>query len=220
MSDFQKEQLLYERLLGAYHDFPTTSNSYETTNNELHWESLNKVISALEKLGHNDYSEFTIVPKSVNWGSGITKYQVNISTLRMNMMSVLRMMGSQFGCGDPAYDLSRYATSSNIQMSQTASPNATASSNQNQSQKQEMSVTVSQELEKLQKIVDENLSEEQIEQVREPLEIFKQNPSIWRNAQKLIQISAGFSRDVAIQFIGSILSTLTLASMGITPTHN
>lgn len=210
--EFKEEQLLYERLLGAYHDFPPATSSLSRTSNSSHWEALNKVINALEKQGHTKYSEFKIIPDSVN-RYGSIHYEVNETSLRMNMMSVLRMMGSEFGCGDPAYDLSQYSTGNNIHMSQNASPYANANSNQQQVQRQHQKVFISieQELENLQRIVDENLSEEQIEHVSEPLETFKQNPIIWKNAQKLIQLGASFSKDVAVQFIGSVLAA---AAMG------
>ena len=124
------------------------------------------------------------------------------------------MMSREFGTSDPAYELSRYGTTNSINMNQTANPHISANANQNQEQHQAQNVVVTVEyrLEELQRIVDENLSEEQIEQVREPLEIFKQNPSIWRNTQKLIQIGVGFSRDIAVQFIGTVLAIVAMGS--------
>lgn len=203
----QQEELLYEQLLGAYYAFPAEGSSSTTTENFAHWNSLNNVIDGLEKLGHSNYSQFKISPETAFYNNR-NHLRVNIANLRMNMMSALRMIAKEFNFSDPAYLLSQYGASNNINMHQNANPVNTAAATQSQEQSQTSIVSIEQQLTELQRFVDENLTDEQIEQIREPLETFKQNPTIWRNAQKLISIGATFSRDIAVQFLGSVLAIL------------
>jgi len=94
----------------------------------------------------------------------------------------------------------------------TFSPVIKQENHQSQQQSQTQTLTLDQQLGRLQEIVDTQLDDEEIEQIRELLEKFREKPGVWNNAKKLIVASAGFGRDVAVQIIGTVLAAAALAA--------
>ena len=210
--EITQEELIYEQLLGVYHSCPQSKNQYDSTDESSIWEQFNDTVISLVSLGHKNYEKFKIIPKISSY-NGTQHANVNISALRMSMMSVLRMVGAEFRCGDPGSDLSRYDSASNFSVNQTANPINSASSHQKQTQQQQNILTVEQYMSKLQNIVDRELTEDQISQVSDSLEAFKHEPTKWQHAQKLILAGATFTKDVAVQFIGTVMAAMAAAGV-------
>ena len=168
MSQSKSEELLYQQLLGAYHSFPPTNGYTDVTNQRELWNQLNSVLDELIGLGHKNYEKFRALPR-VSFYQGTQQNVVNIASLKMQMMSTLRTMGTEFQCGDPGYDLSRYGATNSLNVQQTSSPSSTANAHQVQPQHQETTLTLEQHIEKLQKIVREELTDEQTAEISEPL---------------------------------------------------
>lgn len=175
-----KEGLLFEQLLGAYHTMPVSKSSGEATLEQEQWQALNKVVEKLVGLGHQDYSDFKIEPRNSLYG-GRTRQLATIDTIRMKMMSVLRMMSREFDLPDPGIELSKYGASSNFNVNQQANPINTASSNQEQHQHQTQALNAQQIIDSIENTLGEGL----LEQIKPELEAYKENPSKWANAQKL-----------------------------------
>ncbi len=211
--DITQEELIYEQLLGVYHSCPQSKNQYDSTDESSIWEQFNDTVDSLVSLGHKNYEKFKITPKISSY-NGTQHANMNIAALRMKMMSVLRMMGAEFGCGDPGSDLSRYGSASNFSVNQTSSPVNSAIAHQEQNQHQQNNLNFEQQIAKLQDIVNSELTEDQTNQVKESLEAFKQEPTKWQNAQKLILAGATFTKDVAIQFIGAVLAAMAMSKAG------
>jgi len=209
MAQTTPEELLYEQLLGAYHSTPSSNDSYSSTRDSNHWMALNSVIAELVNLGHTNYQKFTLNPANGHNGQYVT-----IASLRMQMMAALRTMAREFGCVDPGYVLSQYGATSSLSVQQTSNPISNANAHQSQTQHQESSLTLAQHLERIDKLVKEDLTDDQISQIFPDLEKFKENPAAWQNAQRLIIKAANFSRDVAVQFIGSVLAAMAMSKIG------
>lgn len=202
----EKEEVLYQQLLALYRDCPTGSEMcFDLTILDIY----NGIMDELVQLGHAEYQNHKIVPE----GEVIKGKYVLYSNMRMKIYRTIRRMYSELGMIEPELALnqhSRQGGESHYQNNPIIFHDVTQ--NQHQEQHQLQTLSLEQHLDKLQEIVDTQLDDDEASLVKESLEKFKNKPGVWKYAQPLLSAGATFGRDVAVQFIGSVLAAIVLAS--------
>ena len=132
-------------------------------------------------------------------------YRRGLDTATAQIKSAIRMLTTM---GVPASQPVVRKSGTNI----TVNPTFNQDNHMSQHQSQTQTTTIEQALSTLQDIVDNQLDDDEVEQIRELLEKFKKKPGVWANAQKLLTAGAGFGRDIAVQFIGAVLAAAVLAT--------
>lgn len=196
MDNNSQEQILYERLLGAYHSMPQSDNPHSATEQPEQWEVLNSIMDKLVALGHSHYSELKVQPTSRTY-NGRSRQTLSIATLRMNMMSALRMMSREFSCADPGYELSRYGAATNFSVNQTANPVNHANAQQEQNQHQEQSMSIEQSIELAVEKIRQDYGDEKATQAKEQLDSLKSNKS-WDNVKSVIKFFADMGKQAFV----------------------
>lgn len=200
------QELWYEELLGAYHSMPVSDNPHSSTYNEDQWNALNSIMDKLVTAGYPDYAELKITPSR----AGNAKPTVSVVTLRMKTMSALRRMGREFGCGNPAYDLSRYGTAASVSVSQQANPTNNSSAYQEQNQHQEQSMSIEQSIDLAVEKIRQDYGDEKATQAREQLESLKSNKS-WDNVKSVIKFFADIGKQAFVA-VSPVIAAALIAS--------
>lgn len=195
---YDRERQIYHRLIGLYSTLPEVTNTaYITTTADL-WEQFNRVIENMVQAGHTDFNQFTITPGKIRQSNG--RPSLNMSLLKTRMSSMLWEMSAKFFFQNPNELIGKNEGGNLVQ--QVNSQHQT----QQQKQEQEMELTIEQKIEVLARVVNENMSPEQIAAITPQLEKFKKEPHVWKNAQSLLQGVLGFGKDIASQTIAAVLA--------------
>ena len=200
------EDVLYQQLLCVCSALPDETSYHSTTENEDHWMAFNDVVDSIVALGHTDYVKFKIQPKTASYG-GKEHQLVNIVTLKTKVLAVLGKLGAEFGCGNPASDLSLFKQPNGFSVSQQANPINVASSSQHQEQSQENVIKLDHHFDQVEGQLIKILSATQKTELMPLFEEWKKEPTMWSRAEKVATKLMGFGRDSFL----TILPLLTQA---------
>lgn len=195
---YDRERQIYYRLIGYYQTLPEAVNVNSLVSNSPLWEQFNKTVDEIVSLGHADFEKHKITEEKI--GQFNSRPAVNIHLLKTNINSMLWEMSAKFFFQNPKELIGISGSSPVVQ--QVNSQHQT----QQQKQEQEMELTIEQKMQALNKVINDNMSPEQIAAITLHLEKFQKEPHIWKNAQSLIQGVLGFGKDIASQTIASILA--------------
>lgn len=195
-----QEDLLYEELLCAYQALPDAAGHHSRTSNPDHWGILNNTMDTLVKMGHAEYDRFKISPEHPHY-NGMVHTEANITSIKMKMMQALGRMGTEFGSGNPAYDLSQFKNTGGggVSVSQTANPYM------HQEQHQEMAVNIQQAAEKTLEYMKQNYPEEKILEASEVLEPLKKGDTAWPKVKRAVDFFVGLGREAFFAFAPVLL---------------
>ncbi|GEM_PF-6040401 len=193
-----EEEGLYHELLGRYQACPDNSTCYDQTQ----WDYFNGVMDTLIERGHQHYSRFKIAPRTTGNGRSFVEY----SSFRMNMMSAIQRMSRDFTLVDPNYALYQYSPKNAPSFYNSNATDQHNNLSQVNNQRVSVTLTLEQKMTKLDQEIAERLSPEQVQQIQPLIEQFKEAPTVWANAQKLISGVLGFGKDIATNVISAIIA--------------
>lgn len=107
-----------------------------------------------------------------------------VTQLKIKLLSALEAIAIDYNFEEPSSIIGRYMQSNSSGIVQKIDNRSSSSSSSNQSQSQEQSVKIT--IEQVEKLIENSLSAEQLEEIKPELKNYKGNPKKWVFVQKLI----------------------------------